>query len=340
MKNLFNKKPFIIAEIGQAHEGSIGIAHSYIDALSETGVNAIKFQTHIAEAESSPEEKFRTEFSYEDKCRMDYWKRMEFAFDQWVELKKHCELQNLYFISSPFSIAAVELLTKIDVDAFKVGSGEVRNDLLLKKIADTSKPVIISSGMSSFNDLDDAVSIFTNDESEIGILQCTTSYPTTPKEWGLNVITELKKKYKDLLIGYSDHSGSIYACLAAAALGSKIFEFHVVFDKMMFGPDSSSSLTIKEVKQVVEGVTKIDESLNNKINKNDLSKFRSLKNLFEKTLSVNRNVKAGDTIKEEMLETKKPKDCGIQASEYKTIIGKKFSRNMKKWDFIKKTDIV
>ena len=97
MKNLFNKKPFIIAEIGQAHEGSIGIAHSYIDALSETGVNAIKFQTHIAEAESSPEEKFRTEFSYEDKCRMDYWKRMEFAFDQWVELKKHCELQNLYF---------------------------------------------------------------------------------------------------------------------------------------------------------------------------------------------------------------------------------------------------
>jgi len=271
---------------------------------------------------------------------MDYWKRMEFAFDQWVELKKHCELQNLYFISSPFSIAAVELLTKIDVDAFKVGSGEVRNDLLLKKIADTSKPVIISSGMSSFNDLDDAVSIFTNDESEIGILQCTTSYPTTPKEWGLNVITELKKKYKNLLIGYSDHSGSIYACLAAAALGSKIFEFHVVFDKMMFGPDSSSSLTIKEVKQVVEGVTKIDESLNNKINKNDLSKFRSLKNLFEKTLSVNRNVKAGDTIKEEMLETKKPKDCGIQASEYKTIIGKKFSRNMKKWDFIKKKDIV
>ena len=340
MNSFFKKTPLIIAEIAQAHEGSIGIAHSYIDALKNTGVNAVKFQTHIAAAESSAEEKFRINFSYEDKTRFDYWKRMEFTFDQWIELRKHCESQNMYFISSPFSIAAVELLAKIDVDAFKVGSGEVKNILMLKKISKTNKPVIISSGMSSFDDLDGAISIFSNVKSEIGILQCTTAYPTVPKEWGLSVIAELYKKYNDFPIGFRDHSGGIYACLSAAALGAKIFEFHVVFDKSMFGPDSTASLTMKEVKQVVEGVTQIQESLNNKINKNDLSKFYELKNLFEKTLAVNKNVQAGDQIEEGMLETKKPKNCGIPASEFKTVIGRKFSRNMKKWDFIKKTDIV
>ena len=111
------KKPEldIIAEIGQAHDGSLGIAHSYIDALAETGVTAVKFQTHIADAESSSFEKFRTKFTYEDKSRFDYWKRMEFTIDHWAGLKNHCEKIGLEFISSPFSIKAVELLEKLDV---------------------------------------------------------------------------------------------------------------------------------------------------------------------------------------------------------------------------------
>ena len=122
---------YIIAEIGQAHEGSLGIAHSYIDALSETGVNAIKWQMHIAEAESSSEEPFRVKFSYEDKRRIDYWKRMEFTLDQWRGIKEHCEDRGMEFICSPFSNAAVEALEQLGVSKYKIGSGEVNNFLLL-----------------------------------------------------------------------------------------------------------------------------------------------------------------------------------------------------------------
>jgi len=141
---------FIIAEIAQAHDGSLGIAHSFIDALKGTGVDAIKFQTHIAEAESSIFEPFRINFSYEDKTRFDYWKRMEFSFEEWKGLKEHCEQNNLEFMSTPFSNMAVDLLEGLGIKRYKVSSGDLNNFLLLEKIARTKKPIILSTGMSSF----------------------------------------------------------------------------------------------------------------------------------------------------------------------------------------------
>ena len=125
------KKILTIAEIGQAHDGSLGIAHSFIDALANSGVDIIKFQTHIAEAESSKNEDFRINFSFEDKNRFDYWKRMEFSKEQWIDLKNHCEQVGLEFMSTPCSIEAANLLNEIGVKRFKVGSGDVSNRLLL-----------------------------------------------------------------------------------------------------------------------------------------------------------------------------------------------------------------
>ena len=148
---MINKKIEIIAEIGQAHEGSLGIAHSYIDALVDAGIKVIKFQTHIAEAESSIYEPFRINFSYEDKCRFDYWRRMEFSEEEWNGLKSHCDRLGVEFLSSPFSLQAVELLERLDVKRYKVGSGEITNKLLLKRIAETKKPIILSTGMSSLS---------------------------------------------------------------------------------------------------------------------------------------------------------------------------------------------
>ena len=174
-------KPFIIAEIGQAHEGSLGILHSYIDAIANTGVNAIKFQTHIAEAESSLHEPFRVKFSYEDKTRFDYWKRMEFDIEQWKEIKNHCDKVGLEFMSSPFSNAAVDLLENVGIKRYKIGSGEVNNLLLLEKIIKTKKPIIISSGMSSLEELDQTVAFLKLKKATFSILQCTTSYPTKPE---------------------------------------------------------------------------------------------------------------------------------------------------------------
>ena len=328
----------IIAEIAQAHEGSLGIAHSYIDALKNTGVDVVKFQTHIAEAESSAYEPFRVRFSYEDETRYDYWKRMEFTPEQWSGLKKHCEDAGLEFLSSPFSNAAVDLLERIQVKRYKIGSGEVTNILMLEKIAATGKPVLLSSGMSSLHELDKAVNMFRSWHQHVSVLQCTTAYPTKPEDWGLEMIGKLKSRY-GLPVGFSDHSGDIFACLAATALGAEILEFHIVFDKHMFGPDSKASLTINQVKQLVEGVRQTQRSLQSPVDKADNSRFSDLKTIFEKSLAINKNLPEGHILQADDLEAKKPKGYGIPASEFTTVIGRPVNKALKQYDFITYEDL-
>ena len=329
---------FVIAEIGQAHDGSLGILHSYIDVVSKTGVDAIKFQTHIACAESSKYEPFRINFSYVDKTRFDYWKRMEFTFEQWKEIKEHCESVNLEFLSSPFSIAAVDLLEDLGVNRYKIGSGEVTNNLLLEKIAKTKKAILLSSGMSNYAELDLAVNIFKNMGNDLTILQCTTEYPTKPETWGLNVISELKQRY-DLPIGFSDHSGDVFACLAAAASGAEVFEFHVTFHKKIFGPDTKASIQIDKVPELIEGINQIERSFRNTVDKNDISKYKDIKNVFEKSLAVNRDLMEGHIIKTDDLEAKKPSGMGIQAAKYKEILGRKLNKSKSAFDFLKYDDV-
>ena len=329
---------FIIAEIGQAHEGSLGILHSYIDALAQTGVDAIKFQTHIAEAESSVFEPFRVNFSYEDKTRFDYWKRMSFTKAQWKEIKEHCDQVNLEFMSSPFSIAAVELLEDIGVSKYKIGSGEVTNKLMLDVICSTKKEIILSSGMSNFNELDFAIENILSAGNKLSVMQCTTKYPTTPKDVGLNLLSELKARY-GIPVGLSDHSGKVFPSLAAVSLGADLIEAHAVFDKRMFGPDSQSSLTIDEFAYLVNGVRDISEMLNNPIDKSSNSQFDEVKGIFEKSLAVNKDIKRGEIITLADLESKKPKGQGISANSYKHIVGKSASKDLSQWDFIKESDV-
>lgn len=328
----------LIAEIGQAHEGSLGIAHSYIDVLADAGVHTVKFQVHIAEAESSQFEPFRVKFSYEDDTRYDYWQRMEFTAQQWAGLKQHCEDKGMEFGASPFSLAAVDLLESIGVKNYKIGSGEVSNFLMLEKIARTGKPILLSSGMSSFDELDKSVEFIKGFGNEIQLFQCTTQYPTSAENSGLNVIPQMKQRY-GLKVGLSDHSGTIYPSLAAVALGAELLEFHVVFDKKMFGPDTSSSLTIEQVKQLSQGVQYISTSLANPVDKDDTEKYTQLKAMFGKSLAVNKDIKAGQTIAFEDLESKKPAGQGISTTQYNTIVGKTLTRDLNKWDFITENDI-
>jgi N,N'-diacetyllegionaminate synthase len=330
----------IIAEIAQAHDGSVGILHSYIDALASTGVDAVKFQTHIAEAESSQHETFRVPFSYVDKTRFNYWKRMELSLEQWKEVRNHCYEVGLKFISSPFSCKAIDVLEASEVDMYKVGSGEVNNHLLLEKIAETGKPVILSSGMSTLCELDAAVSIYTSRNIPVSVLQCTTAYPTMPEQWQLHIIKTLKCRYHNIKIGYSDHSGDIISCIAATALGADILEFHVVFDKRMFGPDAKASLEIDEVARLVYGVKQLRASLSVESTKDEQAeRVTDLKKLFGKSLSVNKHLAAGHTITFNDLEAKKPYGFGIAPSEYKNLIGKKVVRPLKQWDFLNLHDI-
>jgi N-acetylneuraminate synthase len=338
MRSSATSSPYIIAEIGQAHEGSLGILYSYINALAPTGIDAVKFQMHIAEAESSTHEPFRIKFSLEDETRFDYWKRMGFSLEQWKGIKKHCEGLGLDFICSPFSNLAVEWLEEIGVEQYKIGSGEVNNFLLLEKIAQTGKPVILSSGMSSYTELDQTVEFLKGRNVDFSILQCTTAYPTQPEQYGLNVIQELQKRY-NVPIGFSDHSAKTATCIAAAALGASILEFHVVFDRQLFGPDSKSSLTISETKDLVLAVRNIAAALSNPIDKNNTDAFSSLKQIFEKSLAVNKDLPKNHILTFDDLESKKPKGFGVDARRFQEIIGKTLNKDLKQWDFLNEGDL-
>lgn len=330
-------KTEIIVEIAQAHDGSLGILHSYIDALSKTGIDTIKFQTHIANAESSLEEPFRVNFSYEDKTRFDYWKRMEFSKKQWLNIKEHCEDVGLNFLSTPFSIEAVELLEDIGIDRYKISSGDVNNYLLLKKVAQTNKPVILSTGMSNKEEIRNAVNYLEKFTSQISIMQCTSMYPTPAQKVGLNTFLELKNEF-NYPVGLSDHSGTPYPSFSFVTHGAELIELHGVFHKEMFGPDSKSSLNIDEIYNLVEGIKFIEEMLNNPFDKNS-NEFSNMNKIFGKSLALRKDIQKSAIISEEDLECKKPAGCGIDSADFESVIGKKVHKDMKKNSFLNYGDL-
>src|SRR3990172_7565445 len=184
----------IIGEVAQTHDGSLGTAHAYIDAIAEAGADAVKFQTHIAEAESTRSEEFRVPFSTQDESRFDYWKRTEFSEEQWKGLAQHAEERGLLFLSSPFSVEAVELLERVGVPAWKVASGEVVNFPALEKMLVSGKPILLSGGMSPWAELDKVVEFIRKGSAPLALFQCTTSYPCPPEEIGLIVMAELRAR--------------------------------------------------------------------------------------------------------------------------------------------------
>ena len=285
-----NNKCYIIAEVAQSHDGSLGYAHAFIDEVAKTGVDAIKFQTHIASAESTKNEQWRIKFSNQDKTRYDYWKRMEFTIDQWRGLQKHAHHLGIEFLSSPFSLEAVKLLEKIKMPAWKIPSGEVNNYELIEEICKRKKPILISSGISYLKELDKAISICKKNKVDYGLFQCTTSYPCPPEKIGINLISEFKKRYK-CPIGLSDHSSTIYPSLIAAHEGASMIEVHVTFSKNSFGPDVSSSVDFSQLKEIRKGVDFIFKMNNAPMNKdNYANKNKTLRNLFTKSLVFNQNL--------------------------------------------------
>lgn len=327
---------YIIAEISQNHDGSLGQAHAFIDAVAGTGVDAIKFQTHIAEAESTPAEPFRVKFSYEDKTRYDYWKRMEFTYEQWKELYRHADGAGLDFLSSVFSMEAFEMLQSIGIPAWKLGSGEVFNKYLVEKMVKTGKPILLSTGMSTYGDIDRQLErIKTN---PYAIMQCTTAYPCPPEKIGLNVITDMQERY-GCPVGLSDHSGTIFPSLAAVANGALMIEVHVTMSPYMFGPDVKASVTIEQLKEMTEGIRMITAMRNAPVDKAVLTEEqRELKHIFAKGIYLRQDVAKGETVEIEKLSFKKPLS-GISGEEYESIIGKKTVRNMKRGEALQWTDI-
>lgn len=329
---------FVIAEIAQAHDGSLGMAHAYIDAVAKTGAHAIKFQTHIAEAESTVLEPWRVNFSHQDKTRYEYWKRMEFSKEQWLGLKNHAEEKGLVFLSSPFSIEAVDLLEEIQMLAWKIASGEINNVLMLKRIREIGRPIILSTGMSNFSEVENAINFISDKITDIGILQCTTSYPTPPNKLGLNLIREFRNRF-NYPVGLSDHSGTIFAGLAGVALGMDILELHVTMSREMFGPDVVASVTTGELAELVKGIKFIETANANPVDKDSLfNEFSAVKEIFGKSLFSAVDLFAGTIIEEKHLIAKKP-GTGILVNDIEKIIGKIVKRDILKNQLISYSDI-
>jgi N,N'-diacetyllegionaminate synthase len=252
----------IVGEVAQAHEGSLGMAHAYVDAIADAGADAVKFQCHIAEAESTPDEPWRVAPAWpQDASRYAYWERTEFTPEQWAGLKAHADARGLIFLCSPFSVEAVRLLDPL-VPAWKVASGEVTHGALLDAIEATHKPVLLSTGMSGTGEALELRRRFRDAWSPVVLMQCTSAYPCPPERVGLNMLDRWRRIYGHNLgpVGLSDHSGTIYPGLAAVALGCDVLEVHVTLSREAFGFDVASSITTQELRQLVEGVRFIEKA--------------------------------------------------------------------------------
>jgi N-acetylneuraminate synthase len=315
----------VIAEVAQNHDGSLGTAHSYIDAVARTGADAVKFQTHIADAESTPGEPWRVKFSRQDATRYEYWRRMEFTAEQWAGLAEHAAEAGLLFLSSAFSIEAVELLDRIGVPAWKVGAGEITNLPMIRRMATTGKPVLLSSGMSGWTDLDRAVENVRNSAAPVAVLQCTTMYPCPPGQLGLNVLNDLRDRY-GCPVGLSDHSGGIYAGLAAVTLGASIVEVHVCLSRECFGPDIAASVTTAELTQLVSGIRYIEEALANPVDKDAAAEgLADLRRAFTKSVVARCDLPTGHFLVETDLAVKKP-GTGIPPFRLEYVLHKRLKQ--------------
>ena len=315
----------VIGEVALTHDGSLGLAHAFVDAIANAGADAVKFQTHIAAAESTPSEPFRVKFSRQDQTRYDYWKRMEFTEDGWRGLAEHARERGIIFLSSPFSIQAIELLDRIGMPLWKIASGETSNAMLLDRILDTGKPVLLSTGMSPIEEIDAAVARVRARKVDVGVFQCTTAYPCPAEKVGLNLISFYRERYA-CWVGLSDHSGTIYPGLAGAALGMDMLEVHVTLSREMFGPDVIASVTTQELRQLVDGIRFIERMRAHPLDKNaSAQETAPLRNLFTRSIVASANLPAGTVIAREHVAIKKP-GTGLQPERLEEVIGRRLAR--------------
>ncbi|MHB8353801.1 MAG: N-acetylneuraminate synthase family protein [Burkholderiales bacterium] len=314
-------RPFIIAEVAQSHEGSLGLAFSFIDVAKECGADAIKFQTHIASEESTPAEPWRVRFSRQDASRYDYWKRMEFTLDQWHELKVYADSRDIVFLSSPFSVQACQWLEEIGMPAWKIASGEAHNPQLLQWVLATGKPVILSSGLSAPAETIALAHTIRNQGVAVAVLHSTPMYPTAAEDVGLNLIDMFSHALPDIPVGLSDHSGVPFPGIVASYMGASIIEVHFTLHRKMFGPDVSASLTPDGLAALVEGSRFAWRMRHHSVDKiQQLSGFSTERTIFSRSLYTTREIAAGEQITAADVAYKKP-GGGLTYDHLEHIVG-------------------
>jgi N,N'-diacetyllegionaminate synthase len=315
----------VIGEVALTHDGSLGLAHAFVDAIANAGADAVKFQAHIAAAESTPAEPFRVTFSRQDATRYEYWRRMEFTEDQWRGLADHCRDRGVLFIASPFSVQAVDMLERIGQPLWKVASGETSNAQLLDRMLDTGAPVLLSTGMSPLKEIDAAVARVKTRGVPVGVFQCTTAYPCPPEKVGLNLVAFYRERY-GCWVGLSDHSATIFPGLAGVAVGMDMLELHVALSREMFGPDVIASVTTAELKQLVEGIRFIERMRAQPLDKDaSAQETAPLRRLFTRSIVAKDALPAGTLLAQEHLVIKKP-GTGLPPDRLADVVGRRLVR--------------
>lgn len=308
---------FVIAEAGSVHDGSFGNAQKLIELAASCGADAIKFQTHLASAETLRNAPMPPYFKGEP--RYEYFERTGFSAEQWKQLSAVAKANSIEFLSSPFSVEAVNLLEGVGIGRYKIPSGEVSNIPLLEAVAETGKPVLLSSGMSNWQELDRAVATIRRRHDKLCVMQCTSTYPCPPERVGLNVLAEIRNRWQ-VEIGYSDHTLDNYACFAAVALGATVIEKHMTFSRRMYGSDAPHSAEPPQFIDLVRGIREISAMLDHPVVKDDIDQVSEMKRIFEKSVVSTCHIPAGTIITAEMLAVKKPGD-GIPAARLHDVVG-------------------
>jgi N-acetylneuraminate synthase len=316
---------FVLAEVGSTHDGSFGNACRLIDVAAECGADAVKFQTHIAEAETTPAAPNPPYF--QDESRYDYFKRTAFEKEQWIALRKLAHEKGIRMVSSPFSNEAVELLDEIGVDGLKIPSGEVTNLPLLELAAKSGKAIYLSSGMSSWRELDQAVDTIRKHNDRLSLMQCTSAYPCPYERVGLNVIGEMQERY-GLPVGLSDHTLTNYAALAAVVLGATCVEKHLTLSKLMYGSDAAHSAEPDQFADLVRGIRAVSKMLASPVNKDDLSDLEQMKEIFEKSVVVLVDIRRGERFTPDNIGLRKP-GTGLPAKRYAECLDKMASQDLR-----------
>ena len=326
---------YIIAEVGVNHNGSFDLAKEMILLAKDAGADAVKFQTFIGEnliskyAEKADYQKKQTG---NEENQLEMIKELELTYDEFQKLKRYCEEQDIDFLSTPFDIGSIDFLEELGINLWKIPSGEVTNTPYLIKIAKTGKPIIMSTGMSTLEDIEYAMNLLrSNGAGEIALLHCNTAYPTPYKDVNLRVIPELMSRF-DCRVGYSDHTQGIEVPIAAVALGASIIEKHITMDKNLPGPDHSASINPKELVDMVKGIRIVEEALGSNekhITKSEIDNIVAAR----KSIVAKINIKEGEIFTENNITTKRP-GSGINPIRWQEILGLRATRDFEEDELI------
>lgn len=315
-------KVYIIAEAGVNHNGSLDIAKKLVDEAKKSGADCIKFQTFIAEniiSKNAKQAKYQTKNIGKEQSQLEMIKKLELSFEDFKQLNNYCIEKNIDFLSTAFDLESIDFLESLGMNTWKIPSGEITNLPYLIKIAKLKKKVILSTGMSTMKEIEDAVNIFKKyGTTDITILHCTTQYPTLFEDVNLNAMLSIKEKF-GYDVGYSDHTKGIEVPIAAVALGATVIEKHFTLDNNMIGPDHKASLQPDELKKMVESIRNIELSLGDgrKVVANSEKENMSI---ARKSIVAKKSIRKGQLLSEENITVKRPGD-GISPMKWFDILG-------------------